>query len=129
MQNKINVLIVDDQLAARESVRMVLKDKYSIAMFAGATEAFKFMDENPVDLVLLDLKMEKMDGITALKEIKKKYPQTKVILLTAYASLETQQKAIELGAFGCIMKPFDKDELLNMVDRALQGPESIKNSS
>lgn len=126
MQSRLKILIIDDQLSSRESIRMVLKDKYAIATAAGAAEAFKYMAENPVALVLLDIKMPVMDGVTALKEIKKRHPEAKVILLTAYATLETTQKVLKLGAFGYLMKPFDKDKLLEIVDRALKNRTSSK---
>jgi len=119
MQDKLKILVIDDQLAPRESIRMVLKDKYDVVA-ATAEWGFEYIAANPVNLVLLDIKMPKIDGITALKEIKKKYPGTEVILLSAYADIETTQKALKLGAFGYLTKPFDKDELLDIVDRALQ---------
>ncbi|MDP3296971.1 MAG: response regulator [Thermodesulfovibrionia bacterium] len=122
----MKILIIDDQVAPRESIRMILKDKYAIAMAAEATEAFKYMAENPVDLVLLDIRMPKIDGITALKEIKRKHPETEIILLTAYATHETTQKALKSGVFGCLIKPFDKDELLDIIDRALKKRHSNK---
>ncbi len=125
MQGK-RILIVDDQLTPRESIRMVLKDKYAVAAATGAEEALRYMTENPVNLVLLDLKMPKIDGITALKEIKKRHPGTQIILLTARVTLETIQKALKLGAFGYLMKPFDKEELLNIVDKALKNRDSGK---
>jgi len=126
MQNKSKILIVDDQLGPRESMRMVLKDRYIVTTVTEAKEAFRYMAENPVDVVLLDIKMPKIDGITALAEIKRKYPHTEVILLTAHADFETIQKAIKLGAFGCLMKPFDKNELLQVVDKALKNQYSKK---
>jgi putative nucleotidyltransferase with HDIG domain len=67
----------------------------------------------------MDIKMPKMDGITALEEIKKKHPDTEVILLTAYASLETAREAIRLGAFDYLIKPFDKDDVLSVVKKGL----------
>jgi HD-GYP domain-containing protein (c-di-GMP phosphodiesterase class II) len=61
-----------------------------------------------------------MDGITALQEIKKKYPDTEVVLLTAYASLDTAKSAIRLGAFDYLTKPFDKDDVINVVEKGLE---------
>ncbi len=103
---------------------MVLKYKYAVTTSTGAEEAFKYMAKNPVDIAILDIKMPKTDGITALEEIKKRHPETKVILLTAYATLETLQKALKLGAFGYLMKPFNKDKLLDIVDKALKNRPS-----
>lgn len=120
MLNRAKILVIDDELTPLESIKMVLKDKYDVTTASGAIEAFDYMAGCPVDLVLLDIKMPKIDGIKALKEIKKKYPKTEVIMLTAYMTLETNQKTLKLGAFGCLLKPFDKDELLDIVDRALK---------
>ena len=124
MQGKLKILIKDDELAPRESIRMVLKDKYAVAAAPGAAEALGYMADNPVNLVLLDINMPKIDGITALKEIKKRHPGTQIILLSAYITRETIQKALKLGAFGCLMKPFDHDKLINIVDEALKNDGS-----
>lgn len=120
LMNKENILIIDDELAPRESIRMVLKDKYSVATATGAHEGLDMMSERPVDLVVMDIKMPKMDGITALQQIKKKHPDTEVVLLTAYASLETARDAIRFGAFDYLIKPFDKDNVLLVVEKGLK---------
>jgi putative nucleotidyltransferase with HDIG domain len=99
---------------------MVLKDRYDVSTASGAQEGLEIMSKNPVDLVVMDIKMPKMDGITALQEIKKRYPDTEVILLTAYASLETARDAIRFGAFDYLIKPFDKDDILLVVEKGLE---------
>ncbi len=121
MRNRSRILIIDDQLSPRESIRMVLKDKYDVVAFSEAMEGLNYMIENPVNLVILDINMPKMDGIRVLQEIKRHHPQTKVILLTAYAPDITLHRALNLGAIGYLMKPFDKDELLDIVSKALAG--------
>jgi putative nucleotidyltransferase with HDIG domain len=120
VNSKENILVIDDELAPRESIRMVLKDQYAVSTANGAHEGILKMDENPVDLVVMDIKMPKMDGITALQEIKKNHPDTEVILLTAFASLETARDAIRFGAFDYLIKPFDKDDVLLVVEKGLQ---------
>ncbi len=120
MVNKDKVLIIDDELAPRESLRMVLKGSFDVYTAPGALDGLKFLEETPVDLVVLDIRMPGMDGITALKEIKTRYPGIEVVLLTAYASLETARDAIRLGAFDYLMKPFDKDDLINVVGTGLK---------
>ncbi|MFV1976820.1 MAG: HD domain-containing phosphohydrolase [Candidatus Scalindua sp.] len=120
MDNRPKILIIDDELAPRESLRMVLKDKYVVSTASGAHEGFDIMAQCPMDLVVLDIKMPQMDGITALKEIKKRHPDTEVILLTAFASLETARIAVRYGAFDYLMKPFNKDDLINIVEKGLQ---------
>lgn len=120
MDNRESILVIDDELAPRESIRMVLKDQYCVATAPGAYEGLNIMEENPFDLVVMDIKMPKMDGITALQEIKKKHPDTEVILLTAFASLETARDAIRFGAFDYLIKPFDKDDVLVVVKKGLE---------
>jgi putative nucleotidyltransferase with HDIG domain len=117
---KENILIIDDELAPRESIRMVLKDKYAVATASGSHEGLAMMSEQPVDLVVMDIKMPKMDGITALQQIKQKHPDTEVVLLTAYASLETARDAIRFGAFDYLIKPFDKDNVMLVVEKGLK---------
>jgi len=127
--DKKRILVIDDELSPRESIKLVLKDRYTVSTASGAVEGIGFMDQNPVDLVVLDIKMPGMDGITALQEIKKRHPDTEVVLLTAYASLETARSAIRLGAFDYLTKPFDKDDVVKVVERGLQkkfANESLK---
>ncbi len=120
MEHKEKVLVIDDELAPRESIRMVLKDQYAVSTASGAIEGLNIISEDPVDLIVMDIKMPKMDGITALQEIKKMHPDTEVILLTAYASLETARDAIRFGAFDYLIKPFDKDDVLLVVEKGLK---------
>jgi response regulator RpfG family c-di-GMP phosphodiesterase len=117
--NTGNILIIDDELSPRESMRMVLKDQYNVVTASGGAEGLEYMENKPVDLVVLDIMMPGMDGITALREIKKRYPATEVILLTAYASIKTAKSAVRLGAFDYLTKPFDKDDLTKVVRRGL----------
>jgi len=121
MDKQTEILIVDDQHEVREAIRFILKDKYSIAMAGEVEEAFRFLEATSVKLVLLDIKMPKIDGMTALEHIKKEYPGTEVIMVTAFATLETVRKAVNLGAFGFLMKPFDIDVLTKTVDGVLKG--------
>lgn len=120
MNNKDKILVIDDELAPRESIRMVLKDHYDVSTASGAIEGLNMMMLDPADLVVMDIKMPKMDGITALQEIKSIHPDTEVILLTAYASLETARDAIRFGAFDYLIKPFDKDDVLIVVEKGLE---------
>ena len=120
MDIREKILVIDDELAPRESIRMVLKDDYSVCTAVGAHEGLDIMEQEPADLVVMDIKMPKMDGITALQEIKRRHPDTEVVLLTAYASLETARDAIRFGAFDYLIKPFDKDDVLLVVRKGLE---------
>src|SRR3972149_5141083 len=125
MNNKEKILVIDDELMARYAVQQVLKDRYSIFLAAGGKEGLDFMAQNPVDLVVLDIKMPDMDGVTVLREIKKRYPDTEVVLLPAYAGVETAQSALRLGALDYLTKPFDKDDVINVVERGLRKRQDL----
>jgi response regulator RpfG family c-di-GMP phosphodiesterase len=125
--NKGNILVIDDELSPRESMRMVLRDGYNVSTASGGIEGLEFMRKNPVDLVVLDIMMPDMDGITTLREIKKKHPDTEVIMLTAYASIRTAKGAVRFGAFDYLTKPFDKNDLLSVVKRGLEKKRSGDN--
>ncbi len=127
MENKANVLIIDDELSPRESIRMVLRDIYNVSTATGGAEGLEFMTGNPIDLVVLDIMMPGMDGITTLQEIKKRHPDTEVILLTAYASIKTAKSAVRFGALDYLTKPFDKDDVLAVVKRGMERKRSNDN--
>ncbi|MBI5050737.1 MAG: response regulator [Nitrospirae bacterium] len=120
MDDKEKILIIDDELIPRYSIQQVLKDRYSVFTAAGGAEGLDFMAHNHADLVVLDIRMPDMDGITVLKEIKKRFPDTEVVLLTAYASLESARSAVRFGALDYLIKPFDKSDVINVVERGLQ---------
>jgi two-component system response regulator MprA len=67
VNNKEKILIIDDEMAPRESIRMVLKDRYAVSTATGAHEGLNLISQEPVDLVVMDIKMPKMDGITACR--------------------------------------------------------------
>lgn len=120
MNNEEKILIIDDELMPRYSIQQVLKGRYTVFTATGGKEGLDLMAQNSMDLVVLDLRMPDMDGITVLREIKKRYPDTEVILLTAYASLDSARSALRLGAFDYLTKPFDKDDVINVIERGLQ---------
>lgn len=126
MNNEEKILVIDDELMPRYAIQQVLKGKYTVLTAAGGKEGLDLMAQNPVDLVVLDLRMPDMDGITVLKEIKKRYSDTEVILLTAYAGVESARSAVRLGALDYLSKPFDKDEVINVIERGLQKRRDLK---
>jgi DNA-binding NtrC family response regulator len=114
------VLIVDDEPSVRESVRMVLKDRYQVVSAASGNEALDLLNTDPSDVVLLDILMPGIDGLEVLEHIKQRGTTPQVIMLTATKTVKTAVSAMKLGAFDYITKPFDVDELLLIVDRAVQ---------
>lgn len=115
------ILIVDDDYSVSIVVKMTLEGKHEVATTASAAEAFDFLARNRVDLVLLDIKMPGMNGIDALKEIKKRHPHIVVLMLTAYPNEKNTERAWENGANGIIAKPFEVKELRDFVDSAIEG--------
>ncbi len=120
------VLIIDDEIGPRESLRMIIKDKYPVKTAPNALEGLKLLSEDDFSVVLLDLRMPHMDGITALQEIKRICPDSEVLIVTAYASVDTARKAIQYGAFDYLMKPFDRNDVIKVVERGMHKRKKAK---
>lgn len=115
------ILVIDDEASTAYSVKAVLEDRHDVATATSALRAFKYLSAHKVDLILLDIKMPQINGIEALGEIKKRHPEIIVIMLSAYASADNKEKSMSLGAKGFVIKPFDVNELRDIVDRAIRG--------
>lgn len=109
----MKILLVDDEVEFRDRLlrRLVRRNVEAIAAGSGE-EALTILEANPVDVVVLDVKMPGIGGIETLKKIKRKHPQVEVIMLTGHASVEVAVQGMEIGAFDYLMKPMDIDELL-----------------
>jgi len=112
------VLVVDDEVGPRESLRTVLKPDYQVLVAAEGEQAVRLVEQEPVDIVLLDLRMPGLSGIRVLEKIKAIDPSIEVILVTGYASYETVLEALRLHAFDYVPKPFNVPHLREMVKRA-----------
>jgi len=111
--DSFSVLLVDDEEEFLATVlKRLKKRKMNAAGAANGEEALKVLDRDPVDVVVLDVKMPGMDGIQTLREIKKRFPLIEVVMLTGHASMEVAIEGMEIGAFDYLMKPVDIDELL-----------------
>ncbi len=123
------VLVVDDERGVRESIRILLKGQYDVTLAVNGRDAIaKFPQVRP-DVVLLDLRLGDMHGIEVLQHIKSQDPNVEVILVTAYASLETARKALHLGAFDYLTKPYDLHELQQMVRLGIERREKTRRES
>jgi len=113
---RFSVLVVDDERDFLEPLveRLELRDLEAVGV-DNAPDALKHLDIHPVDVVVLDVKMPGMDGITALKQIKARHPTVEVILLTGHASVESGMEGLELGAFDYLIKPVKLDELMERI--------------
>ncbi len=111
-----NILIAEDELLPRKNICRVLEDEgYQIHEAADGTEAIEAVNKNDLDLIILDLKMPGADGMTVLKHVRQASPQTLVLIMTAYASIETSVEALRLGAQDYILKPIVLDGVLKKV--------------
>ena len=116
MNDKALILVVDDEPGVRQSFNMVLKDDYDVILSATGAEAVDILKSHAVDLVLLDILLPDMSGIEILEEIMETDPDTEVIMVTAVNDVQTAVKAIKLGAYEYIIKPFIVDELNRFAD-------------
>jgi PAS domain S-box-containing protein len=113
------ILVVDDELGPRESLRMLLKPSYQIQTAESGRAALDQIAAYHPDVVILDIKMPELDGLEVLKRIKRIDPAIEVVMITAYASLETVKHALTHGAFEYLIKPFSRQDLEDVVRRAL----------
>jgi len=118
------VLVVDDELGPRESLRMILKPRYDIATADSGEAALQTLTAFHPDLVFMDIKMPQMDGIELLQHIKRVDPSIEVVMITAYASLDTVKNALTHGAFEYLIKPFSRHDLEETARRALARRQS-----
>ena len=119
-----SVLIVDDQQSLREMLEILLSEEgYRVATAGSGREALELFQKTPFSVVLTDIRMHPMDGLTLLKEIKARQPQTEVIMISAYADQETAMEAMNEGAYDFFPKPFDNQELKQVLKDALSKAE------
>lgn len=126
----LKVLLVDDEMELRKSVSAVLKSSLpqydiSIAEAGSGVEALNALKDDEFDLVLMDVKMPEMDGLTALEKIKTLDPKTFVVIMTAHANLQDAVLAIKEGAYDYIEKPVQPDKLSEIVRKALETQEMV----
>src|SRR5712692_2078423 len=120
MEDKANILIVDDETGPRESLKVILKPYYNVYTVEKPADAIEMLNQIPVDLVTLDLKMPGLSGTKVLEKIKQHDPDIEAIIITGYGSMDTADEGLRLGAFDYISKPFDVNHILTLVRRALQ---------
>jgi len=122
MARTYNILIVDDE----QSVVFLLKEelseieKYDVTVAYDGAEAINLLQSQPFDVVLLDVKMPRVSGIEVLKYIREQHPTTIVLMLTNFADVKTAIETMKLGAYDFVSKPYEREELLATIDRALE---------
>lgn len=118
MSTKARILVVDDDEIVCRSCSRILEE-HRVFTTLRPREAVKMLAEAPYDLVLLDMMMPEMDGLELLRHITETYPQTDVVMVTGYSTIETAVQAIKLGAEDYVRKPVTPDSLLAVVDQIL----------
>ncbi len=114
------ILVVDDDPGIREAFRLVLEDQYDLLEAEDGPRAIEHVQRSPVDLVLLDVRLPGMDGIEVLERIKAIDDHVEVVLVTAVQTIRAAVAAMKLGALDYVTKPFDEDEILPLIGRALE---------
>ncbi|MBI2540951.1 MAG: response regulator [Deltaproteobacteria bacterium] len=120
VMDRANILIVDDEMGPRESLKMILKPYFNVYTAERGGQAIEMAYQVPIDLVTLDLKMPGLPGTKVLEKIKQRDPDIEAIIITGYGSMDTAIEGLRLGAFDYISKPFDVQHILALVRRALE---------
>jgi len=120
MEIKRTILIVDDELGARESLGVILEDEYQVISVASGKEALEVLRKEPVDLVLLDVNMPEMDGIEVLKKVKTLDDEIDVVMVSALNTARKAVDAIKFGAYDYVTKPYEPEEILSTVAQVME---------
>ncbi|MBW2017946.1 MAG: sigma-54-dependent Fis family transcriptional regulator [Deltaproteobacteria bacterium] len=121
MDEKMSIMIVDDEMIIRESfIHWFRKYGHRVEAAASGSEALEKLEKTAFDLLFVDIKMPGMDGIELLERIKEEYPDTIVVIITAYGSIDTAVKAMKLGATDYLLKPFKPEQVTLVMQKVAQ---------
>jgi DNA-binding NtrC family response regulator len=122
------ILIVDDEKDMLVLLQRIISEEtdHELVTTTNPLKAIELFNNRAFDLVITDLKMPKMDGIRLLEEVKKSRPKTSVVILTAYATIETAVEAIQKGAYDYITKPFRRERILLTIDKVMKWQEMVR---
>jgi len=118
--SKPKILICDDELGIRESLKLILEKDYDVSEVMNGQQCLECIKNNDFDLILMDIKMPKASGLEILKRIKSVNPKLKIIMVTGYKSVETAAEAIQAGACDYIVKPFSSKDVLEAIEALLK---------
>ena len=120
------IVVLDDILDAAVLVKKILSRKgHTVEAFTEEEECIRYVERTQPDLAILDIKLKKLTGIDVLEEIRKVAPQTMVMMLTGYPTIETAQRAVRLGASEYLVKPIDMHELIEKTTQLLASREQM----
>ncbi len=119
MTDQLNILVIDDEPIVGKRLKPALeKNGYRVEAFTNGKEALEKFDDAEFDIVVTDIRMDEIDGIDVLNSVLAKKPDTKVIIITGYATIEMAREALAKGAFDFISKPFKPNELREVIEKA-----------
>ncbi len=120
MNDRANILIVDDEEVVRRSHLRSLAGTGCNAQVAGdGKEALRVMEQHPFDVILLDLRMPGLDGMDVLKTIKERWPDSEVVVITGYPTIESAKESVRLGAFNYLAKPVGPEDVIKAANDAI----------
>jgi len=120
MDEKAKILIVDDdEVVCLSHMRSLAAVHCSVEVVMNGKEALRAMEQHPFDVILLDLRMPGMDGMSVLRMIKEKWPESEVVIITGYPSVETATEAVRSGAYNYLAKPVGPDDVINVTNGAV----------
>lgn len=118
-QDKTSILVLDDEQIVLKRLQPALeRSGYKVETFSRSADAFDRVDEKTFDIVITDLKMEGSDGMAFLTHVKKIAPETEVIVITGFATMDTAKESFKKGVFDFLAKPFKLGELIEAVKKA-----------
>jgi DNA-binding NtrC family response regulator len=121
---RLEILILDDEPLVGKRLKPILEREYHVEIFVEPKKALARMQEKKFDIVVTDISMEELDGLQVLENVRAKSPETKVIMITGYATLDTAREAVTKGAFDFIAKPFRIGTIRDAVMKAAQALEN-----
>jgi two-component system response regulator HydG len=128
--SEIQVMVVDDKRGSREALeKMIAKEDYRVSVAQDAETALAIFDAEPTHLLITDLKMPGMDGISLLKEVKRKSPETEVILISGHGTVEIAVEAMREGAYDFITKPLERVVVLKAISKAREKQDLIRENA
>jgi len=124
------ILVVDDEeIVIRSCLRILTGDEYAVEAVQDGLEALRKIEDGHYDIVILDIMMPKIDGLEVLRRVKETHPDVDVIMVTGLSQIDTAVRAMKLGAFDYLPKPFDPDELKLVVNRAIERRQLLQENS
>lgn len=120
MMQQAKILVVDDEEVVRRSyVRSLAGEHCNVEMASSGQDALQAMGQRAFDVVLLDLMMPGMNGMTVLKTIKQKWPESEVVVITGYPAVDTAKEAVTLGAYDYLAKPAGPEDIVHAANGAM----------